>query len=967
MSAESKPMVEPLDVDNYVPWSIRMRALLTSKGLWRAVKGDSTDAVEDQKALAQIILHVKDHHLLTVGSCKTSTIAWNTLEAIYQAQSNARKVQLRRELTQLKMGATEPLTVYAARAKDIQAQLQAAGEDIKDQEVGIQFLAGLPSAYTIINTILTSGDQDLKIDTMLPKLLTVEQATQAQSERPNEEAALIAKPNGGCGIKQRSDGRLHRDNRECFYCGKKGHIQADCRKKKFDDMKRSGRQRYQEGSTRRGGQAHQEYIALAAHTKETNSSSPTIRWVLDTGASRHITPDGSILLNVRKLDKDIIITFGNGSTGKAIAEGEALMHAGESIFLLNNVLHIPEASESLLSVRAATQHGVNFKFKADRCEIWKGARLVAAAPSNNDTIYYLNAKSEHSYNNCHAALTARSRESAELWHRRFGHLGYDNLARLQRCGMVTGISTPAEEFKATADGTCEPCILGKGHRAPFKASTSATSRPLALVHTDLCGPLDHLSTTGCRYFITVLDDYSKLSAVSPLERKSDAAIKLKQLLTLLENQVDGRVQRLRCDNGSEYMNKELKDFCNSKGIKMETTVRYTPEQNGSAERLNRTLLNKVRPMLTGAGLFKSYWAEALTTANYLRNRSPVTGRDKTPYELFFGVKPDVSHLRTFGARVYALTPKQLRHSKLEQTSERGRFIGYPAGTKGYTILLDSGRIINSRDVTFVEDNNNGNKQDDEVPNNPTGDQHILPVNIDDSEEDSESVGEIEDSDTEETEQRQTRPISAGIPATNKRPRRAATSIPASVWREETYKITGRKRNLAGSAHLATIVEPTTVEEALASEHADKWRAAMDEEYASLLANNTWTLERPPPGVNPIPVKWVFKIKHDSAGNIERFKARLVAKGFCQREGIDYDEVFAPVSKYSTLRTLLAIAANQDLEIHQLDIKTAFLNGELEETVYITQPPGYEESANMACRLHKALYGLKQAPRAWHTC
>jgi len=152
-----------------------------------------------------------------------------------------------------------------------------------------------------------------------------------------------------------------------------------------------------------------------------------------------------------------------------------------------------------------------------------------------------------------------------------------------------------------------------------------------------------------------------------------------------------------------------------------------------------------------------------------------------------------------------------------------------------------------------------------------------------------------------------------------------------------------------------------------SSDAEQWSLAMNEEIASLQANGTWVLVEEPQGVKPIPVRWIFKKKLDAQGDIERYKARLVAKGFMQREGVDFNEVFAPVSKHTTLRTLLGMVASQDLELHQLDIKTAFLNGELEETIYMQQPRGYEEgSTNTVCLLKKSLYGLRQAPRAWHT-
>jgi hypothetical protein len=143
---------------------------------------------------------------------------------------------------------------------------------------------------------------------------------------------------------------------------------------------------------------------------------------------------------------------------------------------------------------------------------------------------------------------------------------------------------------------------------------------------------------------------------------------------------------------------------------------------------------------------------------------------------------------------------------------------------------------------------------------------------------------------------------------------------------------------------------------------------MDEEYRSLVENRTWTVSKPPPNVKPVPAKWMFKIKRDKQGKIERYKARFVAKGFRQKHGVDYEEVFAPVSRHATVRALLAVAASRDLEVEQLDIKTAFLNGTLDEEIYAEQPEGYEPGEPMMkLRLHKSLYGLKQASRQWYLC
>ena len=326
---------------------------------------------------------------------------------------------------------------------------------------------------------------------------------------------------------------------------------------------------------------------------------------------------------------------------------------------------------------------------------------------------------------------------------------------------------------------------------------------------------------------------------------------------------------------------------------------------------------------------------------------------RTPWELLYGHKPDVSNLRVFGCTAYAQVPCKLRR-KLDARSVRGRLIGYPAGTKGYRILLDdTGDIICSRDVIFdeesnetedtvtctVEDQPKANSEASE--DSDTEDSPSAPQPTEDTEPTS-STETTESGSTESTESTEPR-----YPTRKHQPPRMYGEWVARAAYEE-------------------MVEPATYEAALAGPQAKQWKTAMDSEYKSLIANGTWTLEPLPPGIKPIPVKWVYKVKRDGQGHLERFKARLVAKGFKQKHGIDYDEVFAPVGKYTTLRALMAITAASDLELHMLDIKTAFLNGELEQPLYITQPQGYEaDDPTLVCHLNKTLYGLKQAPRAWH--
>ncbi len=374
-------------------------------------------------------------------------------------------------------------------------------------------------------------------------------------------------------------------------------------------------------------------------------------------------------------------------------------------------------------------------------------------------------------------------------------------------------------------------------------------------------------------------------------------------------------------------------------------------------------------MLHSSQVSKNLWAEAVVTANRIRNCSPTTGHTKTPWELFYNVKPDVSNMRIFGSIAYVHTPKELR-KKLDPKGKPGIFLGYEPHAKAYRVLVD-GKVKISKDVVVDESKfillekrmnvvdimNMSDEEEEEqisnvhVPAEDHMEQDIPPDVLPTATSQTLHHRRTSDGSGGDEDGRRVRSRIDEEPTIQRRSGRVHQS-PSEWWR---------------ATGLLAVEEPDTITEAMDSPQAEEWRLAMTEEMASLMKNGTWKLVDCPLGVTPVPVKWVFKVKRDSSGNIERFKARLVAKGFKQREGIDYNEVYAPVSKHTTLRTLLSLVAKEDLELQQLDVKTAFLNGVLEEEIYMVQPPGFEEGGkNVVCKLEKALYGLKQAPRAWHT-
>ena len=503
-------------------------------------------------------------------------------------------------------------------------------------------------------------------------------------------------------------------------------------------------------------------------------------------------------------------------------------------------------------------------------------------------------------------------------------------------------------------------------RKSFPSGVSwRASNCLELIHADLCGPINTESIGGSRYFFLITDDYSRMSWVYFMKNKSEAFENFKNFKAMVEKQSEKSIKVLRTDRGGEFCSNEFNHFCETNGIRRELTAPYTPEQNGVAERKNRTVVEMARSMLKAKHLPNSLWAEAVATAVFLLNLSPTKAvQNRTPYEAWGGTKPTVSHLKVFGCVAYALVSSQHRR-KLDEKSEKCIFIGYSSQSKAYKLYKPpSGKVIISRDVVFHEDAGWDweSKQDDPYTLFPldTSDADSGVNSPHSSPPNSPQNNPINSPNTTPPNTPHTSPINP--PNLNTPPSLSSCSSletpPPRGYRSLT--------ELYERCTFALMVaDPNRFHDAAGEE---KWQNAMNEEIAAIEKNGTWMLEDLPENKSAIGLKWVFKTKYNADGSVQKHKARLVVKGYAQQQGIDYEETFSPVARFETVRMFLALAAHLKWPIYQLDVKSAFLNGDLEEEVYVVQPEGFvvEGMEDKVYRLKKALYGLKQAPRAWYS-
>ncbi|KAJ8468724.1 hypothetical protein ONZ45_g17140 [Pleurotus djamor] len=966
-SSTSIYRIDPLKgAENYSVWKIKMTDILTDLGLIGYVDGserkpndDAPDldktawSKKDKQALCTIRLRIADKLLVFAAGAKTSAEAWNAMRDMLEARGPIGIVLARRKFFRAQCVEGTSIEEHIRTLRSYQEELHGLGQKIEDPEFSITLLTSLPESW---NSFISAIDSSA-LEKSAPLIARILEEDRRLQSKPGADTALSAahrKPK-------------YNPNVTCYNCGKRGHKSPECR----SPAKAQGpdRKRFQRGKP--SDQAHEavsdQGLEDFAFMADEGLAASSTTWLADSGCTSHVIRDKSLFSDYVETPGHTIRGMGEiPCLGKGSVKLLSTLADGSTYTItLRDALHAPSSPHNLVSVTRMTDADYTVVADKDTLVIQSPRGTPVAEGVKKGGLYFLSCVGLSGSDTAYAAVQGRTWDE---WHRALGHIHMGAVKMLKKKGMVVGMDVDESVEPALH---CVPCQKAKHSvEALPKVAQNKTRSNGDLTVTDVWGPARTAAISGDRYFISFTDVKSRHTIIFFMKQKSEALEKFKAYHAYVERQTNFKLKKIRCDNGKEYINNELLTYFERLGIKLETTAPYTPAENGIAECLNRTLVEHARAMLLAHDLPNFLWREALAYANYIKNRSPTRGLDTliTPHEAFWGEKPDISDIQEFGTTCWVLQQGG-NPNKLDTKSNEFVFTGLSPNSHAYRYWNPSARLIQtSRNVVFpplerverVEDTSeieisHSMPLEGEMGGTGSGEQ---PSSGGDGGGKVETVKEVGKSSKPAPRARSAR--IASQPATDYRklnnPDARGSRPQGNVAIDPRVDVA-----LVGT----TLEDPASLEEAMASPDWLEWEKAMDGEVGQLEDNGTYTKVDLPPGKNVISCKWVFHRKFNETGAVVKHKARLVARGFTQIPGIDYHQTFAPVMRLETLRVLLALATELDLEVHVVDVVGAYLNATLKEEIYMSQIPGYDDGTGKVLRLWRSLYGLKQAGREWN--
>ncbi|RVX23040.1 Retrovirus-related Pol polyprotein from transposon TNT 1-94 [Vitis vinifera] len=731
--------------------------------------------------------------------------------------------------------------------------------------------------------------------------------------------------------------RQKRDRPWCDYCKKPGHYKETCWKLHGKPADWKPKPRFD-----RDGRAH-----VAANSESTSVPEPSpfnkeqmemlqkllsqvgsgsttgvaftanrggMRpWIVDTGASDHMTGDAAILQNYKPSNGHSSIHIADGSKSKIAGTGSIKLTKD---LYLDSVLHVPNLDCNLLSIsKLARDLQCVTKFYPNLCvfqdlksgkmigsaELCSGLYLLSCGQFSNQVSQASCVQSQSMSESFNSMSNSKVNKDSEIimLHYRLGHPSFVYLAKLFPKLFIN---------KNPASYHCEICQFAKHTRTVYPQIPYKPSTVFSLVHSDVWGPSRIKNISGTRWFVTFVDDHTRVTWVFLMKEKSEVGHIFQTFNLMVQNQFNSKIQVLKSDNAKEYFTSSLSTYLQNHGIIHISSCVDTPQQNGVAERKNRHLLEVARCLMFSSNVPNYFWGEAILTATYLINRMPSRVLTfQSPRQLFLQQFPHTHAassdlpLKVFGCTAFVHVYPQ------NQSPNPSQFAPTELSTPMPPSVQPAQHTNVPSPVTIQSP----------MPIQPIAPQlanenlqvYIRRRKRQELEHGSQSTcGQYIDSNS-------------SLPEENIGEDRAGEVLIPSID-DSTLPIALRKGVRRCSQHNTRGIKNFRMEE------------AVQDEIDALEKNGTWTITDLPVGKRPV--------------------------------GANYQETFAPVAKLNTIRILLSLAVNQDWCLQQLDIKNAFLNGDLEEEVYMEIPPGFEESMakNQVCKLQKSLYGLKQSPRAW---
>ncbi|KAG7539479.1 Ribonuclease H-like superfamily [Arabidopsis suecica] len=964
----------------------------------------------DQLIMAWIFGSLSEDTLKSVYGLRSSQEVWFFLAKKYNRVSATRKLDIQRKIQTTTKG-NRTLSQYLSEIKSLCDQLDSIGAPISEQEKIFGVLSGVGREYEAIVTVIEESmdlptrpsfdDVLYKLTNFDDKLKKYETPTEVNPHQAfytaidnNPQQAFYSARGGysgrgkgqnrggfrgrssystqGRGFPQQfgqgSNKQSYGSNDQrptCQICGKYGHAAYKCYKR-FDENYQTEVESFPQ--------------AMAAMKLNESPQYPGGGWYPDSAATHHITNTTANLNESQPYNGAEAVIVGNGDFLPITHVGNLNLTGISGTLPLNDVLVCPDVAKSLLSVSKLTDdYPCKFEFDSESvCVKDKVTNQLLSRGSKSNGLYKLENPQFVAFYSSRQQIT-----SDVIWHKRLGHPHQQVMEHLSTISAI--------KFNKTTKSLCEACQLGKTSRLPFSRSEFQASRVLERIHCDVWGPAPVTSVQGFRFYVVFIDNYSRFCWLYPLKMKSEVFLTFKRFQSLVENQFNQRIKIFQSDGGGEFVNKHLQNHFSECGIQHYISCPHTPQQNGVAERKHRHLMELGMSMIFHSNLPQSLWVDAIFTANFLSNLLPTSIHDKmqSPFEVLNNIKPVYTALRVFGSACYPYL-RPYSQNKFDPKSLLCVFLGYTERYKGYRCLHPpTGRVYISRHVLFDENRfpyadtyrhliskaetpllqawlqGHAQQRQDKEQEEVIIEELVTCQNYQEEVLQSSSSPNPEVSESQNNSLQQTTSGSQD----NSQDESSQNEADQVV---NTHNMTTRGKDGIRKPNPRYVLfvakglpeEPKTIQEAL---NHPGWTAACEEEIETCHRTNTWSLVPKPAGVvNLLGCRWIFKTKINADGTLDKLRSRLVAKGYEQEEGIDFLETYSPVVRTATVRMVLHTAVTERWDIKQLDVKNAFLHGDLQETVYMRQPPGFEdkEKPDHVCLLHKAIYGLKQAPRAW---